>query len=84
MNLKTTWYRGLSEQEKEEIILSFNASGRLRSRLIKILEEKIETIRKERVGEKGYEAPSWALKQADAVGYERNCREIISLLTSEV
>jgi hypothetical protein len=81
--MKTTWYKGLNEKEKEEIISSFNASGRLRARMQVILQEKIEEMYAKRRSENAYENPNWAYKQADASGYERAIAEIMSLMHSE-
>ncbi len=81
--MRTTWYKGMTDREKEEIISSFNASGRLRSRMKEILEEKLISMYAKRREETSYECPNWAFKQADYVGYERAMHEILSLIDSD-
>lgn len=61
----------------------FSASSLLRSRLSALLSEKVEAKRTKKTSESEYDSPSWALKQADAVGYERALNEVISLLRDE-
>ncbi len=79
--MKTIWTKGLNEQEKEEMRTSFIASANVRKRLSQLVEEKIETKRKGSVSEERYDSPGWAYLQADAVGYERAMREIISIIS---
>lgn len=81
--MKTVWRKGLNEQEAAEVASSFVASANIRKRLRHILEEKIETKRRETISDDAYKLPSWALYQADAIGYERAMNEIISLISSE-
>lgn len=80
--MKTVWVKGLNEQEKEEMRASFVSSANVRKRLTELLEDKIETKRKANVSEERYESPGWAYLQADAVGYERAMREIISIISA--
>lgn len=80
--MKTVWVKGLNEQEKEEMRSSFVSSANVRKRLTELLEDKIETKRKSNVSEERYESPGWAYLQADAVGYERAMREIISIISA--
>lgn len=78
--MKIVWTKGLKDGEKEEMKSLFLANALFRKREQLILLEKIETIRKKNVIEASYDSPNWALKQADAVGYERALQEIISIL----
>jgi hypothetical protein len=82
MAYKTAWTKGLTGEKRVEMERELQATALLRSRLSVILEEKIESRRTKRVSEEEYASPSWALKQADAIGYERALRETISLLTT--
>jgi hypothetical protein len=77
--MKLNWIKGLSEQEKGEIKLLFSSNARLRAHIVKMLLEKKMSMHKKATLEIAYESPNWALKQADAVGYERAIQEIISL-----
>lgn len=78
--MKTSITKGLSEQEASEIKVEFVRAAHLRKRIIKLLEEKYDSERKNSLTKERYESPSWAYIQADAVGYERALREVISLL----
>ena len=80
--MKLTWTKGLSAQEKDELSKDFVSVPALRARLIGILNEKIVTTRRTVTGREMYDSPSWAYVQADAVGYERALREVISLFES--
>lgn len=79
--MKLAWTKGLSADAKKEMQSSFNSSSLTRLRLTLLLKEKIESMRKKNTLEDAYENPNWALKQADAVGYERALNEIISLIS---
>jgi len=82
MAWKTTWTAYVKDEDrKKEIEQSFRSSGVLRRRLIEMLERKQRLKRESTIFEEGYDCPNWALKQADARGYERALHEVISLLT---
>lgn len=79
--MKTTWTSGLTGQEKIDITASFNASTVIRRRLAVICNTKSRdsyALTKDQ-----YENPNWNLLQADAIGYKRAMREIVSILGSE-
>lgn len=78
--MKSIWIKSLDVDEKKEISMSYNASGLLRQRLEKLLEEKIVAADKESYDKEGYACANWAYKQADLAGYKRAHKEIISLL----
>ena len=78
--MKISWTKGLDTDEKKEVELSYNASGVLRLRLIKLLEDKIASYEKESYSKEGYECPNWAYKQADLQGYKRALKDAITLL----
>lgn len=78
--MKSSWTNGLNADEKGELASSFDASGRLRSRLVDMLKKKQEVCRKDRLSDANYADANWAYKQADAVGYQRALQEIIDLL----
>lgn len=81
--MKTSWTAGLSPQDKEEIVLAFKASARLRERLISMLEDKANVSRTAARRDENYENPAWPYQQADKLGYERAIFEVISLLSSK-
>lgn len=78
--MKTAWIKGLTNEEKEEMKLLFSSNARLRNKIIELVEEKANSAQKANTLKDAYDSPNWALKQADAVGYQRACEEIISLL----
>ena len=69
-----------TKEDEEEIKGQFIAALRLRTEIINLIEDKIRSYKSETLSKEGYQDPSWAYKQADANGYERAMREIISLL----
>lgn len=81
--MKTVLTKGLSKDKAEEITQDFKASAFLRERLMAILEEKIDALRREVRQKNSYDSPSWAYVQADYIGYERAIYEVISLISSE-
>lgn len=81
--MKTNITQGLSKEHADEVKQEFFSSVNLRKQLIKVLEQKVETLRKERRASNSYENPSWAYSQADSIGYERAIFEFISLLVSK-
>ena len=81
--MKTTLTAGLSAQTKEEVKASFSAGVAFRIQLSRVLDKKINANKDQTLSKEAYEKPSWAYLQADAVGYERALREVISLLDVE-
>lgn len=79
--MKTCWTKGLTKEEREEVISSFSSGAFLRQRAIQLIEEKIKTSRGASIASSAYDNPNWAYKQADQVGYERALEEIISILS---
>lgn len=80
--MKTAIIKGLDEQKAEEVEANFKSSALFRERLGELILEKIASKRNKVRQEDMYNSPSWALIQADAVGYERGLYEIISLISS--
>lgn len=79
--MKTSLTSGLTPQSKEEVVASFKASGLFRERLSTILDKKLQSSKTHKVSIETYSNPSWAYLQADANGYERAIKEVISLLS---
>ena len=77
--MKTSWTASVKDKQlKEDITSSFKASTVIRRRLKEMLEKKFSNAVD--LTKEGYESPCWALKQADAVGYQRALKEIVSML----
>jgi len=79
--MKTVWTKGLDEEHSSEMRTAFLQGTLVRERIIEIINEKINTSRKERITKDAYETPNWGFKQADACGYERAMQELISIFT---
>lgn len=71
---------GLTEDQTKEIVMSFKEAKFLRKRLREMLQGDIDSVRRASCQKANYDSPSWAHLQADAIGYERAMRELISLL----
>lgn len=83
MKLKSVWYDGLDEDQKKDLRADFISSSILRKRLVKLLNDKIDTKRKAVRNDQNYDKPNWENYVADSLGYERALAEIISLITSD-
>ena len=81
--MKTSLIAGLDENGAEEVRAEFRHSGRLRERLIGVLNDKKASYRSEILSKTSYEKASWPDFQADAIGFERAIDEVISLLMSK-
>lgn len=81
--MKTKWTAGLDANKSKELVEDFKASGVLRERLAAILQEKIDSNKREVTKKDAYAIANWAYLQADAVGYERALNEVISLILSK-
>jgi hypothetical protein len=78
--MKTSWIQGLNKEQETEMRREYKGSALLRSRLSKLLEDKIDAARTKGRLVSTYDNPNWALLQADQIGYERALYEIISLI----
>lgn len=81
--MKTSWLKGLTGQQVTECKSEYVGAARLRERLSVLLEAKVEEKRKSVRASNTYESPSWALVQADAIGYEKALYEVISLISEK-
>lgn len=79
--MKSILFQGLDPALEKELRGDFKSSQLIRKRIIEVMEKKIDDRRRVSVDKQNYDSPSWALEQADAIGYERSIRELISLLT---
>lgn len=78
--MKISWTKGLSGEEKKDILQEYASSSHLRQRLELLLREKQMLSQKAIISKESYDSPNWAYKQADNVGYLRAMEEVISLL----
>ena len=77
----TSWTAGLNAQDKKDIKANFIEALVLRKRAIELLEAKIDASRTTCLSKNTYDNPSWALVQADHIGYERAMKELIKMLS---
>ena len=80
--MKTSWTKGLNEEQITQLRQDFVGGVLLRERLTYLLTEKQLASTKKSRNEESYENPNWAYLQADARGYERALSEVISLISS--
>jgi hypothetical protein len=78
--MKTSWTKGLTEQEILDIESAYKASSLIRKRLIDILKDKVDANRKSARSKTSYDNPNWAYLQADNSGYERALHDLIDLI----
>lgn len=81
--MKTSWVKGLKGEAESEVRESFQHSTVMRSRLMTLLEEKLAASNANSRSKDNYSLAGWPYLQADAVGYERALKEVISLISSE-
>jgi hypothetical protein len=79
--MKTVWTAGMDADASQEITSDFKSANLLRKRLDAILCSKISSCREDALSKNKYDSPSWAYLQADAVGYERALKEVISIIS---
>lgn len=79
--MKTSWTKGLTPEQVTEVRKDFQASAILRRRLKELCEEKMDASYAVSASKDAYANPNWAYLQADARGYERALKEIISLIS---
>jgi hypothetical protein len=79
--MKTQIVKGLTGDAKKEMEEEYISSLHFRRRLEVLIKDKVESVRKDVRQRTAYNSPSWAYEQADAIGFERACYEIISLIS---
>ena len=75
-----SWTRGLEPQLASDITQNFKEALVIRKRLKQMLLDKIEETRSANLTRDKYDCPNWAYLQADAVGYERALKYLISVI----
>jgi hypothetical protein len=83
--MNTAWTKGLKagSQERNDVEGAYASSAFLRKRLVQILEAFEEEERNARLKAVEYESPSWALRQADSIGYARALKRVMAILTEK-
>jgi len=78
--MKTVWFRGVEEANKEERKTVVLSAANAFEVLTKILEDKIKTKEGERNTPERYNLPAYSEYQADCSGYIRALREVQSIV----
>lgn len=79
--MKTSWLSGVKDAGvKKELRANYIASKMVRERLTEMLDTKLSSSVRASRSSESYDSPNWALKQADATGYQRALEEVKSLL----
>lgn len=79
--MKTSWLSGVKDASvKKELRANYIASKMIRERLTEMLDTKLSSSVRASRSSESYDSPNWALKQADATGYQRALEEVKSLL----
>ena len=76
--MKTSWLKGVEEDQHEAVKKSFASSADIRARLTQLCEDKISAAMSTHKNQ--YLGNSWPYEQADCIGYRRALEEVISLL----
>lgn len=83
--MKTSWLSGVKDASvKKELRANFLASKMVRQRLVEMLDTKLSSSVRASRSSESYDSPNWALKQADATGYQRALEEVKSLLDDAI
>jgi hypothetical protein len=82
--MKSSWIIGIDKERITQVREDFLSSRGCRDRLQELLEAKIKGNTVVSRSKDNYALAGWPYMQADAVGYERALKEIISLITEEI
>lgn len=75
------WFIGLTDEERERMLLTLNSSGALRDQFMKVLAHKYEAIEKKGYQESDYDDSNWVFKQAFNNGRLAMIKEIADLFS---
>lgn len=81
--VKTSLFNNLDKDAKTHLKENFIIALPLRKRLGEVLQDKIDAKYKAMRNKENYEKPSWALEQADGIGYVRALTDYKRLLNEE-
>ncbi len=77
--MKTRLIKGLNEDDAKEIEQQHKSVQRYRKQVVKVLNEEIDTLRKDMLDDSHYESPNWNLIQVDRLAQEKALKKLISL-----
>lgn len=78
--MKVQWTKGLEADAAKEMKLHFKGGLQLRKRLSVLCKEKMDAKDRACMKDTEYDCAGWAYKQADAQGYKRALKEVMSLI----
>jgi hypothetical protein len=78
--MNKVWSKGLDPDQEKELRGDFLSSLLVRKRLVKILEDKIESSIKGSRSKANYDTPNWDRSIADSIGYERALAQVIDII----
>jgi hypothetical protein len=81
--LKAQLTKGLSKEEKEELVSSFNGAGYFRTQLTQVLLSEEKALERKGLREEDYDNPTWRDKQVFNNGRLSMLRQIMSYLEKE-
>jgi hypothetical protein len=78
--MKKVWLTGQDPDQQKETRKHFANADILRSKLTKILDDKERETYNASLSAENYKSPSWAMAQADMVGFIRALKYVKSLI----
>ena len=78
----TSWAKGLTEQQKNDLQLNIRASQPFIKRVLEILEGRLAACEQLGLSRDSYDKASWPYFQADLLGEQRAYRKIIDLFNN--
>ena len=79
--MKASWTVNETKERSIEIKGNYVGSSLLREKLTELIQKKIDASTAASRSKDNYGLAGWAYLQADAVGYERALKEVISLIS---
>lgn len=77
------WLTHLKKDEREEFKQRIILAEPVISRLSDIINDKLAESARENLKKTNYDSPSWAMMQADHIGYTRALNELLPYLNLE-
>lgn len=81
--MNTQWLSHLPAQDRDEFKQRIVLAAPVLERMQEVINSKLAQSTKESRSKTNYESPSWALMQADYIGYARALNELLSFISLE-
>lgn len=82
--MKASWTVNETKERVVEIKGNFIGSSLMREKLMELIQKKIDVSAVASRSKENYGLAGWPFLQADAVGYERALKEVISLISEDL